>query len=74
MVGDSSGLAAGMPSLSQIRLRAERMNHKVIELQSDLRGIERRIRILESRAVGGNSRSVRRFCNFDNLFVHVRKQ
>eukprot|EP00892_Ulva_mutabilis_P010645 jgi/Ulvmu1/7953/UM004_0186.1 len=49
-----------MPSLSQLRLRTERVNHQVIELQSDLRAIERRIRILESRAVGGNSRTVSR--------------
>lgn len=49
----------GSKSEATLRLRADKAHSELFDLYSDLRAVERRIRVLGCRNVGGKSRVVR---------------
>lgn len=59
LVGSEAPEDMGSKSEATLRLRADKAHSELFDLHSDLRAVERRIRVLGCRNVGGKSRVVR---------------
>lgn len=57
-LGSQFSVTANVASAAELRLAADRESGRIKSLRSELDAINRRIRVLKCRSVGGNSRKV----------------
>lgn len=59
----------GSKGEAKLRLRADKVNSELFDLHSDLRAVERRIRVLGCSNVGGKSRVVRNMPSLTCIYL-----